>query len=431
MTTRPVVVVVGLGPGGPDQITAETVAAIAATPIRFLRTARHPSASLVPDPITLDHLYEDADRFEDVYAAITDTIVAAAIEHGRVVYAVPGSPLVLERSVRQLLADERVDTEVLPALSFLDAAWAALGIDPIEARVRLVDGHDFATAAAGESGPMLVAHAHANWVLSEIKLAVDGNDDEPVVILQRLGTPDALVTHTIWSELDRTVEADHLTSVYVPHLAVPVGASLVRFHELTRTLRERCPWDRSQTHESLVKYLVEETFEVVDAIGALDPDDPASDDALAEELGDLLYQIEFHAAIAEQEGRFTMTDVADGIHDKLVRRHPHVFAGASNELDDIADAWVRIKGEEKQAKGATTIGPFDGVPTSQPALSYAAGMLKRAGRAGLGAPEPADTPGGRLARALLDLVAEAAANGIDAEAALRAYLTAWRAAPGG
>ena len=426
MKARPVVVVVGLGPGGTDQITTETLDAIAATPVRFLRTARHPSASLVPEPITLDHLYEDADRFEDVYTAITDTVVAAAIEHGRVLYAVPGSPLVLERSVRQLLADDRVDTEVLPAVSFLDATWAALGIDPVEARIRLVDGHDFATAAAGESGPMLVAHAHANWVLSEIKLAVDGNDDAPVVIVQRLGTPDALVTYTTWSELDRTVEADHLTSVYVPYLSVPVGASLVRFHELTRTLRERCPWDRAQTHESLVKYLVEETFEVVDAIGALDPDDPASDDALAEELGDLLYQIEFHAAIAEQEGRFTMTDVADGIHDKLVRRHPHVFAGASNELDDIVDAWVRIKGEEKRAKGATTIGPFDGVPTSQPALSYAAGMLKRAGRAGLAAPEADNTPGGRLAGVLLGLVADAAANGIDAEAALRSYLTAWR-----
>ena len=121
---------------------------------------------------------------------------------------------------------------------------------------------------------------------------------------------------------------------------------------------------------------------MVDALQALDPDDPATDEALIEELGDLLYQIEFHATIAEQEGRFTIADVADGIHDKLVRRHPHVFAGAVERLDDIADAWVRIKAEEKQARGATEIGPFDGVPTSQPALAYAAGMLKRAGHAG-------------------------------------------------
>lgn len=429
MTERPTVVVVGLGPGGAEYVTQQTLDAIAVTPHRFLRTARHPSASLVPDPVTLDHLYEDADRFEDVYAAITETLVAAAGRHGRVLYAVPGSPLVLERSVRQLLADDRIAVEVLPAMSFLDVAWARLGIDPVEARVRVVDGHEFATAAAGDAGPLLIAHAHANWVLSDIKLAVDGNDDAAVVILQRLGTPEESITHTAWADLDRTVEADHLTSVYVPQLAAPVGASLVRFHELTRTLRERCPWDRQQTHESLVKYLVEETFEVVDAINALDPDDPSSDDALAEELGDLLYQIEFHAMIAEQEGRFTMADVADGIHDKLVRRHPHVFAGASNELGDIGDAWVRIKAEEKAARGVTNAGPFEGVPTSAPALAYAAGMLKRAGRAGVPAPAPEPTAAGRLAAALLALVADAASNGIDAEAALRSYLTAWRSAP--
>lgn len=430
MTARPAVVVVGLGPGGPEYVTQQTLDALAAVPVRFLRTARHPSATLVADPVTLDHLYESADRFEEVYAAITETVVAGAVQHGRVAYAVPGSPLVLERSVRQLLADDRIEVEVLPAMSFLDVAWARLGIDPVEARVRVVDGHEFAAAAAGDTGPLLVAHAHANWVLSEIKLAVDGNDDAEVVILQRLGTPDEVITRTTWADLDRTVEADHLTSVYVPRLATPVGASLVRFHELTRVLRERCPWDRSQTHESLIKYLIEETFEVVDALQALDPDDPATDDALAEELGDLLYQIEFHAMIAEQEGRFTMADVADGIHDKLVRRHPHVFQGASNELGDIADAWVRIKAEEKAARGTPDPGPFDGVPSSLPALSYAAGMLKRSGRAGLVAPASDGTPAGDLAVALMGLVARAAADGIDAEAALRAHLNAWRRTAG-
>ena len=122
-------------------------------------------------------------------------------------YAVPGSPLVLERSVRALLADDRVECDVLPAMSFLDVAWARLGIDPVEAGVRLVDGHEFATAAAGATGALLITHAHANWVLSDIKLAVeDATGDEPVVILQGLGTPDERITHTTWSELDRAVD---------------------------------------------------------------------------------------------------------------------------------------------------------------------------------------------------------------------------------
>ena len=235
----PRVIVVGLGPGGPEYVTDQTRTAIADTRRRFLRTSRHPSATLVPDAVTFDHLYESSDRFEDVYAAITEVLVDAAIQHGEVLYAVPGSPLVLERSVRDLRDDPRVECVILPAMSFLDLAYAALAIDPVETRVRLIDGHEFATAAAGDSGPLLVAHCHANWVLSDIKLAIDdagnaSNDDVEVVVLQRLGTSEQLVTRVRWADLDTSVDADHLTSVYVPHLAVAVAEHYSRFHALAR-----------------------------------------------------------------------------------------------------------------------------------------------------------------------------------------------------
>jgi tetrapyrrole methylase family protein / MazG family protein len=384
--SRPRITIVGLGPGGPEYVTAQTLDAIAASDHRFLRTTRHPSASLVPDAISFDEIYESADTFADVYAEIVERLVAAAARHGHVLYAVPGSPLVLERSVRRLVADGRV--EFLPAMSFLDVAYARLGIDPVESHVRLVDGHDFATAAAGDPGPLFVAHAHANWVLSDIKLAVEqATGDETMVILQRLGTADELITYTTWAELDRTVEADHLTCLYIPRLGAPVGASLVRFHQLARTLREQCPWDREQTHQSLVKYLLEETYEVVDALAALDPDDPATDAELVEELGDLLYQIEFHATIAEQEGRFTITDVADGIHDKLVRRHPHVFpvqgqTVVAEDAGTVVANWDAIKHAEK---GRTSV--FDGVAESQPSLSYAYHVQRKAAKVGFDWPE--------------------------------------------
>ncbi len=386
MTPR--IVVVGLGPGGAEYVTVETLAAIERVSVRFLRTAIHPSASIVADASTFDHLYEAADTFDDVYTEIADVLVAAANEHGEVLYAVPGSPLVLERSVRYLrdraAADVGLTVEVLPALSFLDVAYARLGIDPVEAGVRLVDGHQFATAAAGERGPLLVAHTHANWVLSDIKLAVEGSSgDEPVTILQALGTPDERIVTTTWSELDRTVEADHLTSIWIPRLAAPVGAEYVRFHQLARTLREQCPWDVEQTHQSLVPYLLEETYEVVDALQALDPHDPATDDHLIEELGDLLYQIEFHATIAEQEGRFTIADVTAGVHDKLVRRHPHVFgavevAGSS----DVLANWDDIKRVEKQRTSV-----FDGIPRSLPSLIYADKVGSKASKVGFDWPD--------------------------------------------
>jgi len=400
----PNITVVGLGPGGDEHVTAETLRAIERHGRRHLRTAIHPSAHLVLDApggaITHDDLYESADDFDDVYREIVDRLVATATEHGDLLYAVPGSPLVLERTViylreRASLGDIALD--VLPAMSFLDVAWARLGTDPVEAGVRLIDGHDFATAAAGETGPMLVAHTHANWVLSEIKLAVDDTgddlDDLPVTILQALGTDQERIVDTTWSELDRSVDADHLTSIYIPRLAAPVGAEYVRFHQLARVLRERCPWDIEQTHQSLIPYLLEETYEVVDALQALDTDDPTTDDDLVEELGDLLYQIEFHATIAEQEGRFTIADVARGVHDKLVRRHPHVFppegddpaaasmSGAS-DTSEVLSNWDAIKQAEKQR---TSI--FDGIPRSMPALSYAAKVGKKASKVGFDWPD--------------------------------------------
>ena len=402
--TKPVVTVVGLGPGGPEYVTDHTRAEIARVAARFLRTARHPSASLVPDATTFDEVYEQADTFDDVYAEITERLVAAATLHGEVLYAVPGSPLVLERTVRSLRADARVECRLHPAMSFLDLAWARLGVDPVEARVTLVDGHEFATAAAGLVGPLLVAHTHANWVLSDIKLAVeDATGDEPVVILQRLGTADEAVVHTTWADLDRTVEADHLTCVYVPSLGAPVGAELVRFHQLARTLREQCPWDQEQNNATLVRYLLEETYELVDALQALDPDDPATDEHLLEELGDVLYQIEFHATIAEQEGRFTMADVARNVHDKLVRRHPHVFGDVTAEDSDTVKAnWDAIKREEK---GRTSV--FDGVAEAQPSLAYAEAVQRKAAKVGFDWPD---------VHGALPKIAEEAAELLDAAA---------------
>lgn len=402
---RPRIVVVGLGPGGHDHVTDETRREIERLPRRYLRTSIHPSADLVPEAHSFDHLYETAATFDEVYRQIADNLRAQAIEHGEILYAVPGSPLILERTVRHLRALGDVDCDIRPAMSFLDVAWSRLGIDPIEAGVRLVDGHEFATAAAGEHGPLLVAHTHANWVLSDIKLAVDSAaGDELVTILQALGTDDEQVVETTWAELDRTIEADHLTSIWIPHLAAPVGAAYVRFHQLTRTLREQCPWDIEQTHQSLVPHLLEETYEVVDAIRALEIDDGdefdgdrddqsdgESDDVgdpdadLIEELGDLLYQIEFHATIAEQEGRFTIADVATGIHDKLVRRHPHVFGdlvGSDLDTDAVLSNWDDIKREEKSR---TSI--FEGIPRSMPALAYAAKVGTKASKVGFDWPD--------------------------------------------
>lgn len=412
----PRVVVVGLGPAGADLLTAGTVAAIERVPHRFLRTRRHPAAEAVADAVSFDDLYESADSFEAVYGAIVETVVAAAGEHGEVLYAVPGSPVVAERAVELLLADERAGVEVLPALSFLDLAWARLGVDPLALGARLVDGRRFEVEAAGERGPLLVGQCDQLHVLSAIKLSVEDGPAE-VVVLQRLGLPDESVRTVGWDDLDREVDPDHLTSIWIPEMAQPVAAELTHFHELVRTLRAECPWDREQTHASLRRHLLEETYEVLEALDQVDETTGEGFEDLEEELGDLLFQVVFHSVLAAEEGQFTLADVARGIHDKLHARHPHVFdpQAAGITTAELSTEWERQKVVEKGRESV-----MDGIPTALPALAYAAKVQKKAASQGVDWRTLPGVDAGSLEARLLDLVDEARLGGEDLETALRA-----------
>jgi tetrapyrrole methylase family protein/MazG family protein len=372
------------------------------------------------DVVAFDDAYERCASFDEVYREVVESLVAAAQEHGEVLYAVPGSPRVAERSVDMLCADDRVECEVVPALSFLDLTWVRLGIDPLDLGVRIVDGRDFATDAAGSVGPLLVAQCDSRHVLSEIKLSVEDPPEQPVIVLQRLGLPDETRVEVAWDDLDRVVDPDHLTSLYIPSLRAPVAAEFVRFDDQVRILRAECPWDADQTHDSLRRHLLEETYEVLESIDAVVAAeaagaDDALDDAYAhleEELGDLLYQVFFHSILAAENGRFTVADVARGIHDKLERRHPHVFGDLDAATsDEVITNWEAIK---KVEKGRTSV--MDGIPVALPALAYAAKVL---GKAGVGASDELSLTESELGDELFALVGRARAAGIDPEAALR------------
>ena len=370
----PTVVIVGLGPGGDDLVTSGTLAAIAAAPAVFARTERHPAASVLTGATFFDDVYDAADTMDEVYSTIVDRLVDAATATDRVVYAVPGSPLVAERTVQLLLGDPRIATEVVPALSFLDLAWTRLGIDPIATGVRVVDGHRFTVDAAGQRGPLLVAQCDSALVLSDVKLSIEEWPSEPVTVIQRLGLPDERIFEVEWADLDRGVEADHLTSIYIPTLEQPVAAELVQFDELVHALRTGCPWDREQTHESLKRYLLEECYELLEAIDGLAADTDESIDALEEELGDVLFQVFFHATIAAESGWFTLADVARTVHDKLRDRHPHVFGSATFEsAEALAANWEAQKKTEKSRDSV-----MDGIPPELPALLYALKVQKKA-----------------------------------------------------
>ncbi len=402
-----------------------------------MRTRRHPAAAwLSADVASFDHLYESASSLEEVYIGIVETLVASP---GDVVYTVPGSPVVLERSVSLLRADPRVEVELIAGMSFLDLAWARLGVDPVGRGVRLVDGEVFGVDAAAERGPMLVAQCWSRDVLSRIKLAVEEHPSEPVTVLSHLGLPDEAVFEVAWADLDRKLEPDHLTSLWIPALAAPVGVELSRLVELVRTLRQRCPWDREQTHASLTRHLIEEAYEVVEAIDALEGE--GSYAHLEEELGDLLVQVCFHSILAAEEGQFDLADVASGVHDKLVGRHPHVFGSLRAEsADQVMANWEQIKQAEK---GRASV--MDGIPTALPALLAASKVLGKATAVGadqrglnealadlqgavaaLGGQEVSTDAGPVVGEAFMALVGLARRLGVDAEGALRQAVRHYR-----
>ncbi len=203
-------------------------------------------------------------------------------------------------------------------------------------------------------------------------------------------------------------------------------SSLQRAVEVMDTLRSPggCPWDAEQTHESLARYLLEEAYEVLEAIETSDPV------LLREELGDLLLQVLFHARLAQElppPQAFSIDEVAADLVDKLIRRHPHVFGGAvAASSAQLNETWERQKIAEKGRTSAT-----DGVPLGQPALALAAKLVARAGRAGLAvSPSPTNTAGptSDVGERLFAIVQEAVADGVDPELALRATTLVYRTA---
>ncbi len=437
-------------------------AAFTANPVRYVRTARHPAVDeLAAAGIafeSFDAAYDTAADFDALYPGIVDALIDAANEHGEIVYAVPGSPVVAERTV-ELLHEAaragRVLLEVVPGLSFADAAWARLGVDPMATGARVVDGRALHPAQLEPSKALLIAQCDDQLVLGDVKLSLlERLPAETVVtVVQRLGLPDELVTDLELAELDRAVEPDHLTSVFVPASTSTstsaagtssAAAAFTRLLSLAEELRAPggCAWDAEQTHHSLTRYLLEESYEVVEAVERLParaPDDTAPDDpsyaALADELGDLLYQVVFHAVLAEEAGAFGMADVATGIHEKLVRRHPHVFGDVDAATSDAVMAnWEQIK---KVEKGVDSI--VAGITPGLPSLLYAHKLLRKAASVGLD-PGDADQALDRIderTRALREgdvddtevvlgellaaTVALARSRGIDTESALRGW----------
>ena len=400
--------VVGLGPGDTELLTARSARLVRESRVVRFRTRRHPAAGAFGDVESYDDLYERAASFEDLYRDIVDDLVALAREHGEVLYVVPGSPVVAERTV-ELLAESDVELVLEPAVSVIDVACARLGHDPMAVELRVVDALASSEPLRGP-GPLLVLQTYSREVLALVASRLPPTS--LVTVLHHLGLEDEEVREMRAGEL-ADFHADHLTSLWVegPRGA---GAAIDDLVDFARTLRRECPWDAEQTHESLTRHLLEESYEALDALEAMARAGDGDLDAVAhveEELGDLLFQIVFHAELGDEEGLFSLATIADAVRDKLTGRHPHVFGDVVvTSAEDVAANWETLKRAEKSRTSA-----LDGVPWQLPALSLYSELAGVAARLGV----EHDHGDSDLAGTLIDLIERARRSGVDLEGVLR------------
>lgn len=383
--------IVGLGPAGLDRLRLPDLDRLADLETTLIvRTTEHPAAAALASMrpvVSCDDLYETADDFDGVYEAIVDRVMTAA-RIGPVSYAVPGSAIVGERAVSLLVdaaAREGIPCTVVPGESFLDLACVAVGIDPIADGLQILDARAFPDPLPLHL-PSLITQIDSPLVAGGVALALGRILPESftVTMLDRVGDADATVTEMTIADLPRA-DTGPRSTLFVPAADVGWLGLIVT----NRILRKECPWDAKQTHHTLASHLIEETYETVDAIGALPVDAPAGEVDLGdyllleEELGDLLLQIVFHAGLAAEAGAFDVDEVAEGIRRKIVSRHPHVFGDViANEVDEVLANWEELKNAEKGRESL-----MDDIPTALPGIARADKTQRRVASVGFDWPD--------------------------------------------
>lgn len=401
------IVVVGLGSGDPDQLTLGIWRRLQSAKRVFVRTERHPVMGLLKENgiayKSFDFLYEEMGSFPEVYEAIAETLLREATASegavsdrgaesadaaGAVLYAVPGHPMVAERTVqllRERCEEAGIGLTVMGGESFLDQAFLSLGIDPIEG-FALLDAAELKPSLLQPRLHTLIGQVYDDFTASDVKLALMERypDDFEVVVGHALGVAgEQRISRVPLYELDRGQPYGNLSMVYVPRSDDPslLSRSFDRLHEIVAILRspEGCPWDREQTHASIRKNFIEELYEALEAI---DNDDPAG---MQEEFGDVILQVMLHSQMEEELGTFSVYDVIQSLNEKLVFRHPHVFGEQSAEdAEEALGNWEQMKAEEKRLKGkdGERKSQLDGIPPDLPALMKAYKLQKKAAKVG-------------------------------------------------
>ncbi|MDD7795054.1 nucleoside triphosphate pyrophosphohydrolase [Clostridium sp. 'White wine YQ'] len=377
--------IVGLGPGAPEALTLGTLKVLKESKQVLLRTEKHPTVEYLKEMDiefeTYDSKYEESQSFDQVYEAIAKELLKVHDQFGDVVYAVPGHPLVAEKSVFNIISlcdENNIQYNIFPAVSFVDAMMDALKIDPIEG-LKIIDAFDIDNQVLDKRIGTIITQVYNQFIASEVKLKLSEyyNDDTEIFYVRAAGIKGMESVRKIpLFELDRQEDIDYLTSIYIPKDLNNKKDfnDLVKIIERLRGV-DGCPWDREQTHESLKSALIEESYEVIDAIEKLD------DDALIEELGDVLLQVVFHGIIGKEDGYFNIGDIIEGICNKMIYRHPHVFGDETAESSkEVLVNWEELKKKEKGLESLTE--EMEAIAKSLPALIRANKVQKKAKKVG-------------------------------------------------
>lgn len=379
------ITVVGLGPGSKDALTIGVLEVLKNNKNIYFRTEKHPNVEYLKSMgitfETCDNFYDKYDNFDDIYKAIAEELIAIHKEKGSLVYAVPGHPLVAEKSVTLLLKlceEYGIESKLMPSVSFIDAVIESLKLDPIEG-VKIVDAFDIREQVMDKRIGMVITQVYNKFIASETKLALCEyySDDTDIIFVRAAGVEGLESIRTIkLYDLDRQEDIDYLTSIYIPKKTDEIKdfQDLVNVMSVLRG-EDGCMWDLEQTHESLKRYLIEECYEVIEAI------DEEDDEKLVEELGDVLLQVVFHAEIGREEGYFNINDVIRSITNKMISRHPHIFSDVKvKNTEEILDNWDDIKKKEKSMTTYTE--ELAHIPKCLPGLLRADKVQRKAGKVG-------------------------------------------------
>lgn len=384
--------VMGLGAGDLSQMPLGVYEQVMKVKHVYVRTEMHPVIQQLQDKgvtfTSFDYLYEKEDEFTVVYEGISQELIQKAKSGEEILFAVPGHPMVAERTTQLLLekgSQEGIEVEILGGQSFLDPMFAILQIDPVEG-FALLDALQLHRNSLNPQLHLIITQVYDEFTASDVKLTLMDvyPDDYPVTLVFAAGVPgqQQIIKMPLY-ELDHIRGTHNMAAVYVPPTAKEgvLNKQFSTLREIVAILRgpEGCPWDREQTHQSIRKHLIEETYEVLETI---DEDDPV---AMCEEMGDLLMQVMLHSQISEDEGDFTIDDVILGLTEKLIRRHPHVFGDRdANTSEQVVKNWEQIKTEEKKEKGINMEerSLLDGIPRGLPGLMTSYELSKKAAKVG-------------------------------------------------